>query len=277
MASPRPQSEESAYLPAVRTRGQLTTSAASTNSCCPSSPPATVAAAPTPPRGPKATRLPTPSASAGTQAGLAPAQQPPATAVRASPVAVTAPRAARSPGPGPPPGHRPKAPPGATPPRPSASTNTPSSPPDHALLLVTRGPGGPALQPVEYDPAIITLPRVSTSPLQDPASPTGPRPSHTEFSGRPPLMIPGPHGAISSGPLTRPSCLKSRHEARRVETPEHHRTIRHHGNRPMLFLILMCLSGPRSPAHSEADRLVPVSAHLHLGEVAQAVMALHVP
>jgi hypothetical protein len=55
--------------------------------------------------------------------------------------------------------------------------------PDHALLLVTRGPGGPALQPVECDPAIITLPRVSTMPLQDPATPTGPGPGRTEPSG----------------------------------------------------------------------------------------------
>jgi hypothetical protein len=42
----------------------------------------------------------------------------------------------------------------------------------------------------------------------------------------------------------------------------------------MLVLILISSSGPRSPAHSEADRLVPVSADLHLGEVAQAMMAL---
>ena len=41
--------------------------------------------------------------------------------------------------------------------------------PDQALLLVTRGSGGPVLQPVECDPAIITLPRVSTAPLPGPA------------------------------------------------------------------------------------------------------------
>ena len=46
--------------------------------------------------------------------------------------------------------------------------------PDHALLLVTRGPGGPALQPIECDPAIITLPRVSSSPLPDTATPSPP-------------------------------------------------------------------------------------------------------
>ena len=55
--------------------------------------------------------------------------------------------------------------------------------PDHALLLVTRGPGGPSLEPIECDPAIITLPRVSTSPLQDPAAPTGQRLGRTEPFG----------------------------------------------------------------------------------------------
>jgi hypothetical protein len=42
--------------------------------------------------------------------------------------------------------------------------------PDHALLLVTRGPAGPALQSAECDPAIVTLPRVSADPLPDPAA-----------------------------------------------------------------------------------------------------------
>jgi hypothetical protein len=37
--------------------------------------------------------------------------------------------------------------------------------PDHALLLVTRAPGGPDLHSIECDPAIVTLPRVSTRPL----------------------------------------------------------------------------------------------------------------
>lgn len=41
--------------------------------------------------------------------------------------------------------------------------------PDQALLLVTRGPGGPVLTSVECDPAIVTLPRVSTAPLPGPA------------------------------------------------------------------------------------------------------------
>ena len=40
--------------------------------------------------------------------------------------------------------------------------------PDQALLLVTRGSGGPVLQPVECDPAIITLPRATTVPLPGP-------------------------------------------------------------------------------------------------------------
>ncbi len=34
--------------------------------------------------------------------------------------------------------------------------------PDHALLLAARGPAGPHLQAVECDPAIATLPSVST-------------------------------------------------------------------------------------------------------------------
>jgi hypothetical protein len=52
--------------------------------------------------------------------------------------------------------------------------------PDHALLLITRGPGGPALQPVECDPAIITLPRVSTTPLPYPTAPTMPEPDRSQ-------------------------------------------------------------------------------------------------
>ncbi len=54
--------------------------------------------------------------------------------------------------------------------------------PDQALLLVTRGSGGPVLRSVECDPAIVTLPRVSVTPLPDPAGVqaagpgSGPRP-----------------------------------------------------------------------------------------------------
>jgi hypothetical protein len=37
--------------------------------------------------------------------------------------------------------------------------------PDHALLLAVRGPSGPQVQAVECDPAIASLPGVSTRPL----------------------------------------------------------------------------------------------------------------
>lgn len=44
--------------------------------------------------------------------------------------------------------------------------------PDHALLLVESAPGGGrAITPVECDPAIITLERVTTGPLPDPPAP----------------------------------------------------------------------------------------------------------
>jgi len=64
--------------------------------------------------------------------------------------------------------------------------------PDQALLLVTRGSGGPVLTSVECDPAIVTLPRVSTTPLPDPADVRGawppggplPPPGRTEPSGQ---------------------------------------------------------------------------------------------
>jgi hypothetical protein len=52
--------------------------------------------------------------------------------------------------------------------------------PDHALLLVTRGPGGPVLQPIECDPVIITLPRVSTTPLEHTDAPTVSEPGRPE-------------------------------------------------------------------------------------------------
>lgn len=42
--------------------------------------------------------------------------------------------------------------------------------PEHAMILVKPRPGStPVLVPVEFDPAIITLPRVSTDPLPEPA------------------------------------------------------------------------------------------------------------
>lgn len=44
--------------------------------------------------------------------------------------------------------------------------------PDHALLLVLSAPGGGrTITPVECDPAIITLDRVTTGPLPDPPPP----------------------------------------------------------------------------------------------------------
>ena len=59
--------------------------------------------------------------------------------------------------------------------------------PDQALLLVTRGSGGPVLTSVECDPAIVTLPRVSTAPLPDPADVRLPARS----AGAAPLPDPG--------------------------------------------------------------------------------------
>ncbi|MFG2088202.1 MULTISPECIES: hypothetical protein [unclassified Spirillospora] len=60
--------------------------------------------------------------------------------------------------------------------------------PDHALLVVVSAPGGGrTVTPVECDPAIITLDRVTTGPLPDPPPP--------------PQAVPGPAPA-SHGPLT---------------------------------------------------------------------------
>ena len=73
--------------------------------------------------------------------------------------------------------------------------------PDQALLLVTRGSGGPVLRSVECDPAIVTLPRVSVRPLPDPADVrpaaqgTGTRPE----PGR--AKLPGPGATLDqAGP-----------------------------------------------------------------------------
>jgi hypothetical protein len=65
--------------------------------------------------------------------------------------------------------------------------------PDQALLLVTRGSGGPVLSSVECDPAIVTLPRVSTAPLPDPADVQRPGPAdgHLPGPGQPELPRPG--------------------------------------------------------------------------------------
>ncbi|WP_433473260.1 hypothetical protein ACQPZP_31065 [Spirillospora sp. CA-142024] len=57
--------------------------------------------------------------------------------------------------------------------------------PDHALLLVQSAPGGGrTITPVECDPAIITLERVTTGPLPDPPAPQ--------------QAIPGPGPALTS-------------------------------------------------------------------------------
>ena len=65
--------------------------------------------------------------------------------------------------------------------------------PDHALLLVVSSPGGGrTVTPVECDPAIITLDRVTTGPLPDPPPP--------------PQAIPGPGVPVdASGPQAGPS------------------------------------------------------------------------
>ena len=68
--------------------------------------------------------------------------------------------------------------------------------PDQALLLVTRGSGGPVLTSVECDPAIVTLPRVSTAPLPDPADVRLPARS---ASGAVPLPEPGRPGLAGPG------------------------------------------------------------------------------
>jgi hypothetical protein len=68
--------------------------------------------------------------------------------------------------------------------------------PDQALLLVTRGPGGPVLTSVECDPAIVTLPRVSTAPLPDPADVRLPARSASDAA---PLPEPGRPGLAGPG------------------------------------------------------------------------------
>ncbi|GLW61788.1 hypothetical protein Arub01_00320 [Actinomadura rubrobrunea] len=95
--------------------------------------------------------------------------------------------------------------------------------PDHALLLVESDPGGGrTLTPVECDPAIITLDRVSTTPqdsaadaapqwLSPPAAPT-PRPPLPQDPGPPPGYHTGPreepftqHPRVSPPSRRRPS------------------------------------------------------------------------
>ena len=69
--------------------------------------------------------------------------------------------------------------------------------PDQALLLVTRGSGRPILQPVECDPAIVTLPGVSLSPLPDPAdpAPASAQPAMPAVPSAPPQPAGGQHPA----------------------------------------------------------------------------------
>jgi hypothetical protein len=89
--------------------------------------------------------------------------------------------------------------------------------PDHALLLVeTRPEGGRKLTPVECDPAIVTLERVSTAPLPDPpprrpvqpvAMPTAPpwaTPSAVEPPRAPLPYAPGPPPGYQDGPRPAP-------------------------------------------------------------------------
>jgi hypothetical protein len=77
--------------------------------------------------------------------------------------------------------------------------------PDQALLLVTRGSGRPILQPAECDPAIITLPGVSTGPLPDPAAATAAWARPSPATGPPELPpVPASPPQAVSGPANRP-------------------------------------------------------------------------
>ena len=67
--------------------------------------------------------------------------------------------------------------------------------PDQALLLVTRGSGGPVLRSVECDPAIVTLPRVSVTPLPDPAGVRAAGPGSGALPGPDHAQLPGPGAA----------------------------------------------------------------------------------
>jgi hypothetical protein len=81
--------------------------------------------------------------------------------------------------------------------------------PDHALLLVeTRPEGGRKITPVECDPAIVTLPRVATTPLPDPPPRRPPAQPSAQWA-RPPAVepprtqlpyAPGPPPGYQTGP-----------------------------------------------------------------------------
>ena len=77
--------------------------------------------------------------------------------------------------------------------------------PDQALLLVTRGSGGPVLRSVECDPAIVTLPRVSVSPLPDPAGVRAAGPGSGAQPGPGQAQLAGPGAAVGQGGPTHPS------------------------------------------------------------------------
>ncbi len=72
--------------------------------------------------------------------------------------------------------------------------------PDQALLLVTRGSGGPVLRSVECDPAIVTLPRVSVSPLPGPADVRAAGPGSGALPGPAQAQLPGPAALGQAGP-----------------------------------------------------------------------------
>ncbi|WP_396454304.1 hypothetical protein [Actinomadura sp.] len=74
--------------------------------------------------------------------------------------------------------------------------------PDHALLLVQSAPGGGrTITPVECDPAIITLDRVTTGPLPDPPAPRQALPGPAALSRLPPQWAaPPPQWATPPAP-----------------------------------------------------------------------------
>jgi hypothetical protein len=84
--------------------------------------------------------------------------------------------------------------------------------PDHALLLIESRPeGGRKLTPVECDPAIVTLERVTTTPLPDPppqrpqaAQPRWAAPPAVEAPRTPLPYAPGPPPGYQEGPRAAP-------------------------------------------------------------------------
>ncbi len=76
--------------------------------------------------------------------------------------------------------------------------------PDQALLLVTRGSGGPVLTSVECDPAIVTLPRVSNLPLPDPADVQLPARAAGPLTGPGRAELPSPGARLDQDAADRP-------------------------------------------------------------------------